>query len=172
MDNGVVCLCELLYNDFLLQIGASIIVIHEKGAIHKDNRFQLFDKIIEIDGKKISSETSDSDLKKTFQQCYGKVHGLIISYHDSNSLTYGERKHEIFLYLPKKGQRKFPQLMIQLIPSRRIKGTPVNSMIASKCIESDEKARVSVLQQKILFLVVGSVLEARFFPLFSKISHF
>lgn len=56
-----------------IQIGASIIVIHDKGAIHKDNRFQLFDKIIEIDGKKISSETSESDLKKTFQQCYGRV---------------------------------------------------------------------------------------------------
>ncbi|KAG4076782.1 hypothetical protein HA402_009128 [Bradysia odoriphaga] len=56
-----------------VQVGASIIVIHEKGAIHKDSRFQLFDKIIEIDGKKISSETSENDLKKTFQHCYGKV---------------------------------------------------------------------------------------------------
>lgn len=65
-------------NDFLLQIGASIIVIHEKGAIHKDNRFQLFDKIIEIDGKKISSETSENDLKKTFQHCYGKVYKIRI----------------------------------------------------------------------------------------------
>lgn len=56
-----------------VQNGASIIVIHEKGAVHKDNRFQLFDKIIEIDGKKISSETTEIDLKKTFQHCYGKV---------------------------------------------------------------------------------------------------
>ncbi|XP_037049203.1 inactivation-no-after-potential D protein isoform X2 [Bradysia coprophila] len=56
-----------------VQVGASIIVIHEKGAIHKDSRFQVFDKIIEIDGKKISSETSENDLKKTFQHCYGKV---------------------------------------------------------------------------------------------------
>lgn len=60
-------------NYFQLQIGASLIVIHELGAINKDNRFQLFDKIIEIDGKKISSETSENDLKKAFQHCYGKV---------------------------------------------------------------------------------------------------
>lgn len=61
------------------QSGASIIVIHEKGAIHKDNRFQLLDKIVEIDGKKISSETSETELKKTFQHCYGKVFRLMLS---------------------------------------------------------------------------------------------
>lgn len=56
-----------------VQVGASIIVIHPNGAVSKDGRLQVFDKIIEIDGKKISSETSDNDLKNIFQHLYGKV---------------------------------------------------------------------------------------------------
>ncbi|KAJ6643961.1 Inactivation-no-after-potential D protein [Pseudolycoriella hygida] len=60
-----------------VQAGASIIVIHENGAINKDKRFQVLDKILEIDGKKVSSETSDKDLKKLFKQTYGKVKMLV-----------------------------------------------------------------------------------------------
>lgn len=56
-----------------MQVGASIILIHPNGAVSKDGRLQAFDKIIEIDGKKISSETSDNDLKKIFQHLYSRV---------------------------------------------------------------------------------------------------
>lgn len=55
------------------QSGASVIVIHENGAVHKDQRLRVFDKIVEIDGKKISTETSDHDLNKIFQATYPKV---------------------------------------------------------------------------------------------------
>lgn len=51
-----------------------MIVIHENGAVHKDKRLQVFDKIVEIDGKKISTETSDHDLNKIFQSIYSKVY--------------------------------------------------------------------------------------------------
>lgn len=59
------------------QSGASVIVIHENGAVHKDGRLKVFDKIVEIDGKKISSETSDHEMNKIFQSHYHKVCGLL-----------------------------------------------------------------------------------------------
>lgn len=55
------------------QSGASVIVIHPNGAVHKDGRLKVFDKIVEIDGKKISSETSDHEMNKIFQSHYHKV---------------------------------------------------------------------------------------------------
>lgn len=48
-------------------------MIHENGAMHKDNRLKVFDKIVEIDGKKISSETSDHEMNKIFQSLYARV---------------------------------------------------------------------------------------------------
>ena len=41
--------------------------------MQKDNRLKVFDKIIEIDSKKLSSETSEDELKKIFQHLYAKV---------------------------------------------------------------------------------------------------
>lgn len=57
-----------------------MIVIHENGAVHKDKRLKVFDKIVEIDGKKISSETSDHELNKIFQTIYPKVRVFICNY--------------------------------------------------------------------------------------------
>lgn len=58
----------------IFQVGASIILIHENGAVHKDGRMAVFDKIIEIDGKKMSSETSEHEINKVFQHIYNKVY--------------------------------------------------------------------------------------------------
>lgn len=56
-----------------VQAGLSIIVIHDSGAVAKDNRLKVFDKLLEIDGIKLSSETSEDQIKKMFMSLHNKV---------------------------------------------------------------------------------------------------
>lgn len=60
-----------------VQAGVSIIVIHDGGAVAKDNRLKVFDKVLEIDGTKLSSETSEDHIKKMFMTLHHKVMHLM-----------------------------------------------------------------------------------------------
>lgn len=44
--------------------------IYSGGAANIDKRLQVFDKITEIEGKKITSEMSNEDLRKLFKRRY------------------------------------------------------------------------------------------------------
>lgn len=55
---------------FFRQDGAYIVYIYSGAAANMDKRLQVFDKITEIEGKKITSEMSNEDLKKLFKRRY------------------------------------------------------------------------------------------------------
>lgn len=61
-----------------VQAGVSIIVIHENGIVFKDNRLKIFDKVLEIDGTKLNSETSEDNIRKMFLALYPKVYRNIV----------------------------------------------------------------------------------------------
>lgn len=52
------------------QDGAYVVYIYPNGAANIDKRLQIFDKIIEVEGKKITADMSYSDLKKIFKRRY------------------------------------------------------------------------------------------------------
>lgn len=52
------------------QDGAYIVYIYPNGAANLDKRLKLFDKVIEVEGKKITADMSYSDLKKVFKRRY------------------------------------------------------------------------------------------------------
>lgn len=52
------------------QDGAYVVYIYPNGAANIDKRLQLFDKIIEVEGKKITADMSYTDLKKVFKRRY------------------------------------------------------------------------------------------------------
>ena len=52
------------------QDGAFVVYIYPNGAANIDKRLQLFDKIIEVEGKKITADMAYSDLKKIFKRRY------------------------------------------------------------------------------------------------------
>lgn len=54
----------------LPQDGAYVVYIYPNGAANLDKRLQLFDKIIEVEGKKITADMSYTDLKKVFKRRY------------------------------------------------------------------------------------------------------
>lgn len=56
-----------------VQAGLSIIVVHENGIVFKDKRLKVFDKVLEIDGTKLNSETSEDSIRKMFMALYPKV---------------------------------------------------------------------------------------------------
>lgn len=62
---------------FYLQDGAVIVYIYKDGGAHADKRLQPYDKITEIEGKKITADMSFTDLKKIFKRRYLVV-GLFI----------------------------------------------------------------------------------------------
>lgn len=55
---------------FLLQDGAFIVYVYKDGGAHADKRLQPYDKITEIEGKKITADMSFIDLKKIFKRRY------------------------------------------------------------------------------------------------------
>lgn len=54
----------------LSQDGAYIVYIYPNGAANLDKRLQVFDKVTEVEGKKITADMSYSDLKKIFKRRY------------------------------------------------------------------------------------------------------
>lgn len=50
--------------------GAFIMFIYPNGGADHDKRLKLFDKITEIEGKKITSEMSQEDIRKLFKRRY------------------------------------------------------------------------------------------------------
>lgn len=49
------------------EAAAYIVMIYTDGAIQKDGRLKPFDKITEIDGKKITSDMSQDEVRKLFR---------------------------------------------------------------------------------------------------------
>lgn len=62
--------------------GAYVVYVYKDGAAHADKRLQPFDKITEIEGKKITAEMTYIDLKKIFKRRY-----LVVCVPPSNDLT-------------------------------------------------------------------------------------
>lgn len=62
----------------LPQDGAYVVYIYPNGAANIDKRLQLFDKIIEVEGKKITADMSYTDLKKVFKRRYLVVRSIKI----------------------------------------------------------------------------------------------
>ncbi|XP_055315062.1 inactivation-no-after-potential D protein isoform X2 [Sitodiplosis mosellana] len=50
--------------------GAYIVYIYPNGAANLDKRLQIFDKVTEVEGKKITADMSYGDLKKVFKRRY------------------------------------------------------------------------------------------------------
>lgn len=46
------------------------------GAASLDKRLQIFDKVMEVEGKKITAEMSFADLKKVFKRRYIVVNSI------------------------------------------------------------------------------------------------
>lgn len=59
------------------QDAAYIVAIIPEGAAFIDKRLKVFDRISEIEGKKITADMSSEDLKKLFKRRYVKVTLLI-----------------------------------------------------------------------------------------------
>lgn len=52
------------------QDGAYVVYIYPNGAANIDKRLKLFDKIIEVEGKKITADMSSNELKRIFKRRY------------------------------------------------------------------------------------------------------
>lgn len=50
--------------------GAYIMYIYPGGGAERDKRLQVFDKITEIEGKKITSEMTQEDIRRVFKRRY------------------------------------------------------------------------------------------------------
>lgn len=52
--------------------------IYPNGAANLDKRLNIYDKVIEIEGKKITADMSFNDLKKVFKRRYLVVSGFLV----------------------------------------------------------------------------------------------
>lgn len=55
------------------EAAAYIVMIYPDGAIKKDGRLNVFDRITEIEGKKITAEMSAEEVKKLFRHANARV---------------------------------------------------------------------------------------------------